>query len=196
MLPSLHTHASACGPPPCRVRRSPAYAVPSTSVRVPPRPRRAPRPSQASPSQCSFRGPAQGHAVPRPVPRPRGEQAVLTTLSHYIGAEINCGPSPSSAHQGWGWGGGGGLGRDLWAPLPRRGQSSEHRPGSGNASGACHARSPLARGPAGALARSIARTPPEGGGCAAPCNATIRPKSVLYLIYILSLPRSRSHLDL
>ena len=28
-------------------------------------------------------GPAQGHVVPRLVPRPHGEQAVLATLSHY-----------------------------------------------------------------------------------------------------------------
>ena len=65
--------------PPSRASRSPAYAGAAHS----PFPRvRAPR--RHRPPGVAL-GPAQGHAVPRLVPRPRGEQAVLATLSHYRG---------------------------------------------------------------------------------------------------------------
>jgi hypothetical protein len=101
------------------------------------------------------------------VPRPQGEQAVLATLSH-SGPRVSVALLRLPTREGWGgvgWGGWKGF------RLPSRPRGSEHLPAQGRLCGPCYTRStraaPRARGPAGTLARGIARTPPEGGRRAA-----------------------------
>ena len=101
------------------------------------------------------------HAVSRLVPGPRGEQAILTTLSH-LGPRVTVAilRLPTRAGRaGWGLQG-------IWAPLLALRFRAPPAQSTHHFRALSHAQ-PLACSPAGALARNKVHTTPEESGCTA-----------------------------